>query len=106
MAHAAQDCELVGNLGKVRKVLADLHARHIGVDRVELAAVFGGSIGLEVEGVHVARSTTEADEDGGFAACCRNFSGTGHRQIAREGHSDAGQRPNAQEIAAIDSVTI
>ena len=61
VAHAAQDGELVGHLGQLGQVLADLHARHVGVDRLELAAEFAGGVGLQVEGVHVRRAAAQAD---------------------------------------------
>ena len=38
------------------KVLADLHARHVGRDRFELAAKLHGSIRLEVVHVQVRRT--------------------------------------------------
>src|SRR5579875_517295 len=64
--YTAEDRELVGNLRLHRHQLADMHPRHIGLDRSELAAVLDGSVWFEIIHVEVGRSATQKDHDHGF----------------------------------------
>src|SRR6476619_1000915 len=47
----ADDGELVGHRGELRKMLADLHAADVRGNRLEQAAELGGGIWLQVENV-------------------------------------------------------
>jgi hypothetical protein len=50
--HPAKDRELVGAVGELRQVLADLQIGHLGLDGLDRAAV--GVVGLRVPGVDLA----------------------------------------------------
>ena len=63
MAHAAQDSELVGYLGKLGQVLAKAYARHVGLNFLKLTAVRIRCVRLEIKGVHVGGAATKTHED-------------------------------------------
>ena len=58
--HAAHDGELVRHARELRHVLADHHAGHARLDRLERA---GDLAGLRIPGVDVARSAVHPEED-------------------------------------------
>jgi hypothetical protein len=103
VAHPAKDRELVGTLGQLWQVLADLDAVDVRLDRVELATVFGRSVRLEVERVHVRRATRQIDENriGGLRAL--KLSRAGHPEIAGQGQAGA-DRAGLQEVSPSHSV--
>ena len=102
---AADNRELVGALGQVGQVLTDLDARHIRLDRAELAADLRRGVGLEIERVHVRRTARQVDEDGGFRSGSRgDFAGGCQAEIARETQAGA-DSADFQKIASFDSVT-
>ena len=63
VAVAAEDGVLVGELGNLRQVLADLDAGHAGGDRLVWPADFLGGVGLQVEHVDVRRPAFEEQEN-------------------------------------------
>jgi hypothetical protein len=56
--------EFVPHAGLHGKVLANLHAGNVGLDRLELAAELGRRVGLEVVHIHVRRTAGQVDHDG------------------------------------------
>jgi hypothetical protein len=65
-AHAAEQRRVPHQPGELGKVLADLDARHRGLDRPKLAADVGRRLGLEIEGVDVARPARHPKQDARF----------------------------------------
>jgi len=57
------DRELVGDLRVQREMLADIKPRHVRGDGTKLAAIVGGSVGLQVVHLHVGRTARQPDED-------------------------------------------
>src|SRR5579859_295199 len=55
----------MASLSKLRQVLANLYARRIRVDRLELAPDFGGRIGLHIKAVVLAEAPGEKHIDAG-----------------------------------------
>jgi hypothetical protein len=105
VADAAQDGELVGALGELGQVLGDHHAVGVRLDGLEFTAVRVGRVGLQVEGVHVAGAAAEAHEDGGPALGGADGRLAAQGKIIAEAQAEAGERANAQEVTAGDSVT-
>ena len=105
VADAAQDSELVGALGELGEVLGNHHAVGVGLDGLEIAAMRLGRVRLEVEGVHVARATAEAHEDGGLALGFADRALAAQGEVIAEAQADAGERADTQEVAASDPVT-
>ena len=66
--HRSHDRQLVGPLGQLRKVLADLDARHARGDRLELAADLGRRVGLQVPGVLLRRPAPHEEQDAALGA--------------------------------------
>ena len=62
-AAAAQDRELVGDLGLHRHQLADLDARHVGLDGIELAPILARGVGLHVVHVEVRGPAAQENHD-------------------------------------------
>src|SRR5262245_40230082 len=63
--HGAQDSVLIGLLGSEWKVFADPDAGDVGRNRLELAAVFFGGVGLQIEGVQMRWPAALPDQDAG-----------------------------------------
>ena len=63
MADGADERKLVRDACQARHVLANLHARCFGRNRVELATHFTGSFGLRIEGFVVCRPAIEPNQD-------------------------------------------
>ena len=61
----ADEREAIGDLRMEREEFGDFDARDVGLHRLELAAVFGGSLRLHVVGFHVGKPTRQPDEDDG-----------------------------------------
>src|SRR3989442_1602905 len=61
--HRANRHQFVHHACQPRQVLAYWDARHIGGDRLKLAADFGRRIRLEIEHVLVRRSAAQVDHD-------------------------------------------
>ena len=49
-----------------RQQLADLHAGHVGLDRLEFATIFDRGVRLEVVHVHVTGAAVQVDHDDGL----------------------------------------
>src|SRR5439155_22852430 len=71
MAQGAHDGVPIGAPGHEREVLADLDAGHIGRDGTEGTADVRGSIGLQVPGIKLTRTTDEEELDTGLLAPAR-----------------------------------
>src|SRR5262245_56414258 len=84
-------------------MLANLDARNLGVDRLELAAELGRSPRLEVKGVDGAQSALEIEKDQGnvFARRCRRGQHT--RQVDAQAKQAGHAQP--EKIAALDTIT-
>src|SRR5579864_557570 len=72
---------LMRSRGEAGQMLADVHARYLRGNRLELAAHLGRRIGLHVKRIDMAGSAGEKDQDNGlrFSACwqlrgCRRLS--------------------------------
>ena len=64
--HAAHDREFVRDPRTTRQMLAELQPWHTGRDRLEVTANLGGSIGLQVPGIQVARPAIQEEHDAGL----------------------------------------
>ena len=64
--HGANRHELVHHAGQARHQLANLNARHVGADRLKLAADFHRSVGLEVVHILMRRAAGQVDHNHGF----------------------------------------
>lgn len=103
---AADDGELVGDLGAVGAVFGELNTGEGGGDRVERAADFGGGIGLRIPHVLLRRSAFEKDKDARF----RSSSASGLCLIV--GGEEFGERERGEErrgaeleeVAAVESI--
>ena len=60
VAQRADDGQVMGLLGQVRQVLAQLDAGRRGGDGPKQAAILGGRVGLHVPGVDVRRPAARA----------------------------------------------
>ena len=91
----------IGDAGMARQMLADLHARHIGRDRLEVAAVLGRGVGLHVVGFHVRRPARQPQQDDRRVVGSSGFLGLG-AEAHYVGQADAaeGQHPSSEEGAA------
>ena len=91
---------LSAEFGEAGHQLADLDAGGLGLDRLELAAILGGSVRLHVEHIGVRRTAAEPDADhvlrsgprppGGRTLCLEHVQ---QRDAAKRGAA------NPQEIA-------
>ena len=104
--------DLVHVVGEVVKVLADVDAGHIGLDRLERTAVIRRRVGLQIECVLLSGTSAHPQNDTPFgaaeaarlarASCAasrlmRRQSGQAERQRRKRAHT--------QPLAASDSVT-
>src|SRR5688500_15696751 len=64
--HRADDAKLVAGGRQARKLIADQQARRFAGGRLEGAADLFGRIRLEVEGLELARSAEEGQENDGL----------------------------------------
>ena len=64
--HRADQRQLVHHRCQAGQVLANLDARNLGFDRLELAANFRWGVHLEVEDVLVRRATRQENHDDCF----------------------------------------
>src|SRR5262249_52285105 len=63
VSHRPHDAELVGDLGQSGEVLADPEARGAAGDGTERTTDLLRRVGLEVEGLELARAAEEVDKD-------------------------------------------
>lgn len=84
VAERTDEGELVSPVGEAGEMFADLDAGDVGGDRSELASIFGGGLGLEVEGLHVAGSTPEPEDDHGLGGTERECCGLDLRFVVEE----------------------
>ena len=104
--HRADDRILVGHLRQARHMFANFDAGHIGRDRLELAAHFRRSVGLEVEHVLVRRPAGEEHHNDRFMRLrFAPRSRLGGENLGK-GHSSHRQAADFQEIASSDAVAI
>ncbi len=61
--HRAHDRQLVGQSRQPGKVLADVNSRHLGRNRVKIAADALGCVGLHVERVEMTQAAREKHQD-------------------------------------------
>ena len=66
VAKRADDADLVHLPGQAAKMLADLNARDISRDRLELAADIARCFGLRIEGIKLTRPTPHEEKDAAF----------------------------------------
>src|SRR5437762_2824429 len=85
-------------------MLADLDARYVRRDRLELAAVFRGRVGLQVEGVDVARAAAEVDEDRRGRLAASDRAGLGQPQVIGQPQAGRAEHADPEEIAPPDPV--
>ena len=101
----ANDRVLVGQPGQARHQFANLNARDVGADGLELAAVLGRGGGLHIEHISMRRPTSEPDADHvlGFGFGCRPQRGFALRpQHVEHGDSAHPQAANAEEVPAVN----
>lgn len=63
VSHRADDGELVGNFGKLRDFFAKADSGESCLDGAEGAAIFGGGVGLRIEGLLMSHAAGEEDVD-------------------------------------------
>ena len=66
--------------------------------------IFGGGVGLEVEGVHVRRAAAQIDVDRRATFGGSDFPGLRHPQVTGKRKTEAADRPDLKEIAAMHAV--
>src|SRR5581483_9201915 len=66
MSQRADQGISVGASGEARQMLANVEARHLGSDGLELAPDLRGRIRLHVKRIEVARSTRQENQDDGL----------------------------------------
>ena len=104
---AANQRDLVHHASHLREVLADLNARHVGVDRRELAPYLRGSFRLHVPRIDLPRRPDEEDRDAVPNFLVRQI----HSPLRFERHPSRQRqrrqpgRPRLQEAAPRRSVT-
>ncbi len=110
VAHRADQRDLVERLRHHRHVLADLRARDLRLDRLELAANIGRRIRLRIPDVDVARPALQEDHDDvpGLAEAARAFvllreivrqRRLLRQEEARQMQSDQPERTDAHQLA-------
>ena len=77
VAHRTDKGEFVGYLSDVGQQLGNLHARNLGLDRLEDALDIGGASLLGVPEVQVARSTLQVDQDNALGLAPAGAAGAG-----------------------------
>jgi hypothetical protein len=108
VAHRPDQGGLIERLRHHRHVLADMGARNLGGERLELAADVARSIGLRIPDIDVAGPALQENHDHRFrgAEPPRPFKLRGgdcillHRQEVREIQSEQSDGPRAQKLAA------
>ncbi len=58
--HAVDDRKLIGDFRVPRQMFADLHTRHVGINRPELAANVGRGLRLQI--VHIQMTGAAAEK--------------------------------------------
>src|SRR5438874_465775 len=101
LRHGADDGKVVGAMSNARQVLAELNSRRAGGDGPEGAANLHRSIRLGVEGVDMARGTSQVDEQD--RACpahlCQGRCGATVKQ-RREAEAQEAGVPHLEHLAA------
>ena len=98
--HVAKDGQLVGDLRLQGHQLADVHARHLGPDWLELAAVLHRDVGLQVVEVDMAGTAVQVHHDDGLAR--RAGAGRALRfqpEQVRQGQAAHGEGADLEEVA-------
>ena len=75
------DGELIHHAGEIRKVLADLHAGNVRVDRLEFAPNVIGRFSLDVVHVLVAGTAGQIDHDDRLLASANALLGLGLQKL-------------------------
>ena len=101
---AAEDRELVGDLRLHRHQLADFHARHVGANGIELAAVLDRRLRLHVVHVEVRRAAAQVNHDRRLGPPAVGRRGGLQPQQIGQSQPAQGQRSHAQKAAAADAV--
>jgi hypothetical protein len=100
----ADDDKLVHHLRHLGELLANLDARDVGADRVELAANFHRRVGFQVPHVKVRRAAGEIDIDNGPVRVADAGLRLGRQQV-RQGQAAAQEgAADGEEITAIQAV--
>src|SRR5579872_5251231 len=96
----ANNRKLVGNSRLLGKQLANVEAGNIGFDRIKLAAILGGSVGLEVVHVDMARAARQVDHDDRLLPKLPRVSplGSQTKQVGQRQTAEA-ERANTQEFS-------
>jgi len=102
----ADDGILVGQLRQLRQMLADLDARDVGGDGLELTADLRRGVHLQVEHVLMARSARQEDHDDRLVLVAgRTDAGRGlGLEHLRQRQAAEPERADAQEVATRHAV--
>ena len=105
---AANQSDLVHHASHQREVLADLNARHVGVDRRELASNLRGCFRLHVPRINLPRRPDQKDRDAvpNFLLSLINRPARFERHPRRQRQANHPRRPGLQKAAPSRSVTI
>jgi hypothetical protein len=99
--------ELVGALGELGKMLAELDSRDVRRNGLELAAVLDRGFGLGIETVDVARAAGKVDEDGGGCVGVDfYFASFGQAEEIGEAQAGSTEHADAEHVATPDSIAI
>ena len=104
----ADDRQFVGHAGQLWHQFANLNARHIGGNRLKLAADLGRSIRLEIIHIEMGRPAGQQHHDDGFGLGLRQPAGAtlGFRsQDIRQSQTSQRKPANLQATAAGHAIT-
>src|SRR6516225_9097877 len=87
-------------------MLADVDARNIGRNRLELAAELGWRGRLQVIHVDMTRPTAEPEENHGgvFAHLTLSTGSRRQSQVIRQAQSGQAEEPDAEKAAAVNAI--
>ena len=102
---AVHEGQLVGDLRLFGEQLADIEAGDVGLDWLELTAILGRGLRLEVVHIDVRRAARKDHHDHGFAGRS-NAGGSLPPEDISQREAAATQRPGSQKIAAAVTVAI
>src|SRR6186713_351256 len=104
MRHRADDCELIGALRELRKMLADLDAGNLRGDRTKLAANLGRGIRFHVPRILMGRTSPHEEQDARLGAPesrSLSFNRIASRQELIHRQAEQAQTASAQDRPAI-----